>query len=344
MAGLSFGMACCFLIILYSWHEYTYDTFHPNAERIYRIEYGLQLANEIQTGRTPPTIGPRLVDYFPEIEAAARFYPRDISVENPGSGNQFELENVFFADSSALTVFDFEFIAGDPRRALHTPGAVILTDETAIKLFGSLNVIDRPLRMAGEDGFRVSGIVKPWPDNAHLEFNMLLPYDDMITVEPVHARQRMQLVLDNNWIATHSFTYALLGPKHDVSRVNQRFEQFVEEFGDERFKAKQSFSLMPVKNIHLYSEEGGPKPPGNLNYLYLFTIVGLIILLIACINFINLSTANSLSRAKEVGVRKVLGAQRGALVGQFLGESFSSEFFSIYLFDFADSHGTSLLK
>ncbi len=329
--GLSVGLACSYLIILYSWHEYTYDTFHPKADRIFRVEYGLQLSNEVSTGRTPPTVGPRLVDYFPEIEAAARFYPRELSVEVPESGRQFELDNVFFADSSALRVFDFDFIRGDRVQALHSPSSVILTAETALRLYGSMEVIGRPLRLAGEDGFSVSGVVKAWPDNAHMEFNMLLTYGAMVAVEPAHARAVTQWVIDNNWIATHSFTYVLLRENQDPSRVNRRFAQFIDEFGDERFKEKQSLSLLPVKDIHLYSEEGGPKPPGNLNYLYLFAIVGIIILMIAAINFINLSTASSFSRAKEVGVRKVLGAQRISLVGQFLGESFLLSFLAFLI-------------
>ena len=323
ISGLSIGLACCFLIVLYSWHEFTYDTFHTKADRLFRVEYGLQLSDEISTGRTPPTIGPRLVDYFPEIEAAARFYPRELSVENPQSGSQFELEHVFFADSSALRLFDFQFISGDRKRALHSPTSVMVTRETAMRLFGTLDVIDHPLRLAGEDGFSVAAVVEAWPDNAHLEFDMMLPYEAMVAVEPSHARAVTQWVLENNWIATHSFTYALLRRNQNPERVNQRFEQFLQENGDERFRDKQSLSLMPIKDIHLYSAEGGPKPPGNFNYLVLFVGVGLIILLIACINFINLSTAGAMSRAKEVGVQKVLGASRRGLTVQFLGESFA---------------------
>ena len=329
--GLSLGMACCFLTLLYVWHESTYDTFHKDGDRIYRIEYSLERASVLRMGRIPPAVAPFLVDYFPEIESASRFYPRELSVEITETQQQFEMEDVFFVDSSALNVFKFDFLHGDALRALHQPDAVVISHKAAERLFGTTNVIGKPLRLAGEDGFRITGVVESWPDNAHLEFNLLLPFESMIKVEPEHARKNMNLFMERNMTATHSYTYVKLKEHQEPEKVNARFASFIEEKGNEHIKDTQSLNLIPVRDIHLHTEEGGPKPPGNPQYLYLFLFVGALTLLIACINFINLSTASSMKRAKEVGVRKVLGAQRSMLVSQFLGESIFLSFISFLL-------------
>ena len=326
--GLSLGMACCFLIILYTWHEFNYDNFHKNADQLYRIEYKIERADALKMGRIPSPVAPALADFFPEIEASSRFYPRNLSVELPESKKQFEVEDVFFVDSSAVNVFEFDFIHGTPQYALHRPNAVLITDKIAIHLFGKTDVIGKDLRLAGKDGFRVSAVVKAWPDNSHLSFNMLLPYKSMYAVEPQHARENVEWFVNNNWSATHSYTYVKLKPNQHPDKVNNRFHAFIQEKGREDMRDKQSFSLIPIQDIHLLADGDGPKPKGNLGYLKLFLFVGILTLFIACINFINLSTASSLTRSKEVIMRKILGAPRSTLISQFLGESMLLSFFS----------------
>lgn len=320
--GLALGMACCFLTVLYVNHESNYDQFHPNVDRLYRLNYLVNFGEENTYSRVPPPIGPRIKDYFPEMEAVVRFYPRQVSVNIQETDQQVEMDQVYFVDSTAQQVFEFQFLYGNANTALDRPFSIVLTDKTAMRLFGKTDVLGEQLTLAEAKNFSVTGVIKAWSDQAHLEFNMLVPYQNMVDVEPAHAQELLTQVLEKNWIATHSYTYVLLKENQSVDAINDRFAQFIQENGDERFKDKQNFALYPVKDIHLYSPaESEPRPTASLNLLYLFLSIGFITLLIACINFVNLSTAGSLNRAKEVGVRKVLGARRRFLVAQFLGES-----------------------
>lgn len=319
--GLALGMASCFLAVLYCWHEFNYDGFHAEADHIYRIEYSMDGPSGEKRGRIPPAVAPALQAYFPEVAAVSRFYPRDLSVAVVEQQRQQEVEHVYFVDTGVTEVFTFDFLQGNPQTAFQNPNGVVLTDKLAKQLFGEVEVLGSTLRLAGEDGFSVTGVIKEWPDQTHLPINMLLPFEAMIAVEPEHARERTKGFTQYNWSATHSYTYIKLNPQHPPGEVNQRLVSFVNEQGDERLKDRQHLSLIPIQNIHLYADRGGPKPLGNERYLYLFLIAGLLTLGIAAINFINLSTADAMRRAKEVGTRKVLGARRASLIFQFLGES-----------------------
>ena len=164
--------------------------------------------------------------------------------------------------------------------AFTKPDGVVLTEKTALQLFGRTDVINEDLKLAGEEGFRVSAVLKDWPDNSHLAFDMLLPFETMIKVEPAHARESAKGFVENNWTATHSYTYVKLKPNTDPEKVESRFKALLQEKSDERLKDAQVLSLLPIRQIHLYSDNGGPKTSGNLGYLYLFLFVGFLTLLI----------------------------------------------------------------
>ncbi|MEM1119750.1 MAG: ABC transporter permease [Bacteroidota bacterium] len=327
--GLALGMTCCFLIVQYVWHETNYDQFHTNGDRIYRISYHANFSNEVTLARIPPAFATQLEANFPEMEAFARMYPRDVSVTVVDADRKFEIEGAYFADSTITKVFDFEFLQGDAATALAQPFSVVLTDKVAVQLFGTVNCVGKELQLAGANNFKVTGVIKDWPDQAHMELKMFVPYKNMADVEPDYMRETVLKVLEGNWTASHSYTYVLLRNPMDKAKVDGKFAAYIDQYGTENIKTKQAFSLFPIKDIHLTSTEGlEQKPPASWSRIYLFIGIGIITLLIACINFINLTTASSLTRAKEVGVRKVLGAGESSLVGQFLGESILLSFFA----------------
>ncbi len=327
--GLALGMTCCFLIVQYVWHETNYDTFHKDGDRLYRVAYHVNFSNEMTLAAIPPAFATQLEEHFPEMETFARMYPRDVSVTVGDTDKQFEIEQAYFADSTITKVFDFDFLRGDEATALDQPFSVVLTDKMAKQFFGTIDVIGKELRLAGANNFRVTGVVKDWPEQAHTEIKMFVPYKNMADVEPAYMRDLVLRVLESNWTASHSYTYVKLKANQNLAAVNDKFAAYIDKYGTENTKSKQAFSLFPVKDIHLESEMGiEQKPTVSWDRIYLFIGIAIITLLIACINFINLTTASSLTRAKEVGVRKVLGAGKGDLVGQFLGESVLLSFFA----------------
>lgn len=323
LVGMTVGMACCFLILTYLRYEQHFDTFFPKGDRLYRINYHAQFSDEpLSLNRVPAPIGPAMFDYFPQVESVARLFPRSISVRDPQSDRQFEIENTLFADSTVQDVLGLEFLQGNPATALDAPFSVVLNDETAHRLFGTDNPMGRQLRVANEAVFTVSGVVRRLPRQSHLEFDMLLPFRNIPDVEPASARDNIRNAMTNNWLASYTFTYVVLKKGASPDPVNAAFPGFIKKHGHAQFVDKQKFSLFPVRDIHQNSTVTDEvAATANPAYLRIFGIVGFLILLIAVINFVNLSTAVYLDRTKEVAVRKVLGAKRSTLIGQFLTET-----------------------
>ena len=328
ITGMSLGMACCIMIFLFIRDELSYDDFQTKKDRIHRIIY--QASNGMKLGRAPITIQPVITENYPEVEAAARIFPRNISVlldEKENKDNEeerkFEETQVLFADPSIKKIFTFNSVEGDMGNWLETPFTVVLDKETALKYFGEDEAIGKTIFLRGDKAFTVVGVVEDFPDNSHIHFNMLIPFENMYDLESDDIAQRIEDNLTRNWIISHSNTYVLLKEGQNLEKVNEKLEGIVNQYAPESMHLGQIFSLQPLSEIHLFSSEIrlNPEAQGDIQYIYVFGAIALITLLIASFNFINLSTAQSIKRAKEVGMRKVMGAKPQHLFAQFLGES-----------------------
>ena len=319
--GLACGLALALLIITYVRSELGYDRFHEKADRLYRFSYAAP--NGMHLAATPPPIAPLLKEYFPGVEEAARIYVRNVSITRPDNEEAFEETDIMFADSSIAKMFTFEFVKGNPKHPLKDKFTLIINEEMAQKYFGDEDPIGNSLTFGGRNQFKVIGVVKNFPENSHIRFNMLVPYDNMYDLETARTAQILKENLAINFIISHSYTYVLMKPGADPKEVDNGMDAFVKKYARPQLQVGQVFTLMPVLNIHLDSTLlVEPSATNSWSNLYIFIGVGLLTLIIACINYVNLSTAQSLTRIKEIGIRKILGSMRYQLIFQFLAESF----------------------
>jgi putative ABC transport system permease protein len=329
--GLAIGLTCCILITLFLYHELSYDSYHKNGKRVYQLGTTfVREGKEEITANTPAPMGAVMQQVFPEIEKTARLlrtFSDDKTLlqnnEVKGDVKSFYETGGYLADSTFFQLFDYQFVEGNGAVALMNPNSVVLSQEIARKLFGKEPALNKVIHISsstnGDYDFKVTGVYVPQPLPSHIDarFIMSMTGGNMET----YMRQHTGDLASNNMF----WTYFLLKPGTDPKKLEAKFPAFIEKYAGKDLKAmgfqKKQF-LTSLKDIHLNSRiERNVTASGSKTYLYILGSIALFILLIACINFMNLSTARSSKRSTEVGVRKVLGAEKKALVQQFLGES-----------------------
>ncbi len=335
IGGLAVGLACAVLISMWVRDELSFDQFHQAKNEIYRINWDFKWNNNEGMGSgTPPPLAAALMNDVPDIAAATRIYPVPKQVVRYGE-NFFSEAHIFGVDQNFFEIFDFGLTDGDAKTALSQPNAVILTEEAAHKYFGGESPIGRIITI-GEDqtqlgksyqsAFKVSGVMKNPPHNSHFQFDMLTSISSHPLVE----------YFDWSWIWMRVTTYAKLAEGASAQSVEAAIPALVEKYAPPAFKrigfsydellangGRWDFLLQPLTDVYLGSSDIGNRlgPLGNRLYVYIFSIIAVFVVIMACINFMNLATARASKRAVEIGVRKVLGSKKSLFIRQFLSES-----------------------
>lgn len=324
--GMTIGVTACLFLILYIADELSFDQFHKDAGRIYQVGlHGKIAGQDIRTANTCPPLYRAMVEEIPDVEDATRIAPNRGQVVKY-EDKAFTEDKVFSADSNFFSFFSFKLLDGDPATALKEPNSVVITEAMATKYFGAENPIGKLMSIGGNNSVKVTGVAENAPTNSHFLFNMLI---SSVTRDDLKRTV---------WLNNYLYTYFKLRPQGSLTNVENQFQNMVVKYVGpeiERFMGvniKQmedqggayGYFTTALTGIHLRSttrEGDGLEPGGNITYVYSFGAIALLIIVIACINFMNLSTARSSGRAKEVGLRKTLGSLRGQMVGQFLTES-----------------------
>jgi putative ABC transport system permease protein len=306
--GLAVGLACCIFIILWIQDELSYDRYHEKCDRIYRVVNEYQSEGAVRRGvRTSAQLAPALVQDFPEVEDAVRFSRNKYLI---AYGNKQFWFNIYFADPSLFEIFTVPFIKGDPKTALSEPGSIVISEKMAVKYFGNENPIGKTISVNHKYDFQVTGVFQNIPRNSHFRFDFLRPFHKNLS--------------SHGWGIQNYWTYILLAENASPNELSKKMPDFIEKYmGKEtRYVYKIHYLFQTLTKIHLYSNlDGEIEPNGSILNIILLAAIGLFILLIACINYMNLSTARAVNRTNEVGVRKVVGANRMQLIKQFLSES-----------------------
>jgi putative ABC transport system permease protein len=314
IAGFAVGMAVCLLILIYVRHELSYDTYHKDGDRVYRIAQDIRSPSSNRVfAPISPMVAPTLMSDFPQVEKAGRAFTF-VQTRLLRRGDTFFYEDRFmYADPELFEVLTIPFIQGNPQTALSRPQTLVISERMTLKYFGHENPVGQTIEV-NDDTYEITGVVTDCPENTHLK------YDLIASMETFSDWEEM-----SNWHSTMFYTYIKLKPNVNGEEFSRQISNLADRYVGEKLKEwgeSYHYFLQPVSGIHLHSHiRYETEPSGNPQYVTIFSFVGLFILVIACLNFMNLSTARSVNRAKEVGMRKVVGAKRCQLVGQFLGES-----------------------
>jgi putative ABC transport system permease protein len=330
--GLSVGLTSFILISMYVADELSYDRYHEKAERIYRINSNIRFGGtDLSLAVTSDPMGATLKKDYPQVQEYTRIYAQGPTLVKKGT--QFISEpGVAYADSTFFNVFSFPAIAGDTKTAINEPNTAVITETAAKKYFGTTDAIGKSLEFPDNQLYKVNAVIRDMPTNSHFRFDVLLPVKN--------ARYGFGDYLSHNFN-----TYIVLQDGVDHKAFEKNFTAYIDKYVmpqakqlmqissmEEFTKAGNhlEYSLIPATDIHLKSDRTAELGAnGNIQYVYIFSAAALLVLLLACINFMNLSTARSANRAKEVGIRKVLGSDKRALIGQFLVESTLMSVFSL---------------
>jgi len=315
--GLVLGISFSTMLYIYIEHELSYDAYHPKADRTYRILTKDKTDPEnIRTyGITVPPVGPELVHQFPEVTEMVRLHRFSGQVITVVDGEKFNERNFFISsDSNLFDVFHFDFVAGDKATALSQPMSVVLTASTAKRYFGEDDAINKVIELTNVGAINVTAVVQDPPTNSHLQFDLLL--------SSIRNPQDWDRYL-TNWGRYNAYTYVVLQEGKPIAEVEGKMPAFVKaHFGENA--SVLDISFQPIKSIYLHSEgvEGGTESQhGKLSYIYIFASMAIFLLIVAAINYINLTTSKAATRAKEIGIRKVSGAYKSQLIFQFLTEA-----------------------
>jgi putative ABC transport system permease protein len=331
--GLAVGIATCLLIIVFVMDELSYDKFNKKADRIYRVDGDINFGGtHFILAVAPDPMGPTLKKDFPQVEQYVRF--RDYGGFRVKKDNENVQENkVIHVDSTLFDVFTLPLIEGDAKTALTDPTSIVITEKVAEKYFNRTDVVGKTLVINDTSSYKISGVIKLIPTQSHFNFDFFVP------LKTEESRQ-------GNWLSNNFNTYIVLKEGSDPKKLADQYDELINKYVGpqaqsllnaslEELKKNGSYlkySLMPLTQIHLHSDKVAELGAnGNMQYVYIFSAIAIFILLIACVNFMNLSTARSSNRAKEVGVRKVLGSAKKNLVVQFLAESILISFIALIL-------------
>ena len=320
--GLAIGLACCIMITLFVRYEVSFDKHWDNADRTYRVTRDF-FGNDLRLAAVAPPVAPLLQQDFPEIEDITRILPFGSVTLSRGDLRILE-ENMVIADPNVFEFFNLTFVRGDATTALAKPTDIVLTRRAADRYFGSEDPIGQTLNLMDQADVTVTAIIEDLPDNTHMSLELI---GSMAAVPLIMGPDELE-----DWGSNNYYTYLRLPQGYNPYDLESRFEDFLIKHWNADAASMSALNLQLLPDIHLTSNRSGEwQPNGSIAVVYTFSAVALVVLLIACINFMNLTTARSTQRAKEVGVRKVVGAKRSQLIAQFMGESILLTAFAMLL-------------